>query len=54
MRQLFQELAKDETATDSESPFDEITCLNEVFKSDKVGATHLKTKPTQITGWGIS
>ena len=39
MKQLFEELAEDGTATDSESPFDIITCLNDVLKSDKVGDT---------------
>ena len=36
MRQLFRELAEDEMATDSESPFDIIKFLNDVLKSDKV------------------
>ena len=45
MRQLFQELADDGMATDSESPFDIITCLNDVLKSDKVNEM-FKYKPS--------
>ena len=36
IRELFEEFVEDETAADSESPFDIITCLNEVLKSDEV------------------
>ena len=36
MKQLFQDLLGDEKATDSESPFDIILCLNEVLSSDMV------------------
>ena len=48
MRQLFQELADDGMATDSESPFDIITCLNDVLKSDKVNGRFNTYKLTNL------
>ena len=51
MKQLFEELAEDGTATDSESPFNIITSLNEVLKSDKVGVTNIKYIQTNLSAW---
>ena len=35
-------MVEDETTADSESPFDIITCLNEVLKSDEVSDSQTK------------